>query len=174
MMESVLEFLKNTFTRELVGTTLALTFMLFGLLVLLIPVMPGLVIIWAAALGYGLYTGFTTLGWVMFGIMTVLMITGSLVDNVLMGASAHKEGAPWWVVGLAMLAAILGNFLLPVIGGVLAALLTLFLIEWARLKDARRALASMKGLLVGCGWAVAIRFIMGMVMIGLWLIWAWT
>jgi hypothetical protein len=27
---------------------------------------------------------------------------------------------------------------------------------------------------VGCGWAVAIRFIIGMVMIGLWMIWAWA
>jgi hypothetical protein len=57
---------------------------------------------------------------------------------------------------------------------VLAGLLTLFLVEWARRKDWHMALKSMKGMLVGWGWAFVIRFIMGMIMIGLWLIWAWA
>jgi len=78
------------------------------------------------------------------------------------------------VVLVALVAAVAGNFLLPIVGGFLAALATLFLLEWARLKDPRLAFNSMRGLVLGCGWAVAIRFIMGMVMIGLWLIWAWT
>ncbi len=173
-MEPVWEFFKETFTPEFISRAITLTFMVVGLLVLLVPILPGLVIIWAAALGYGIFMGFSTLGWVMFALMTILMIVGSVIDNLLMGTSAHKEGAPWWVVLLALLFAILGNFLMPIIGGVLAAMLVLFLLQWARLKDTRKALASMKGLLVGLGWSVAIRFIMGMVMIGLWLIWAWA
>ncbi len=151
--------------------TVALTAMLVGLLTL--PILPGLVIIWAAALGYGLAAGFGTLGWVMFALITVLMLGGSVVDNILMGTSAHKEGAPWWAIIVALLAAIAGNFALPIVGGILAALLALFLIEWIRLRDWRRALASMRGMLIGCGWAFVIRFIIGMVMIGLWMIWAW-
>jgi uncharacterized protein YqgC (DUF456 family) len=161
-------------TPDLVGRAVSLTFMLFGLAVLAIPILPWLVIIWAVALGYGVFAGFGTLGWVMFAIMTVLMVAGSFVDNVLMGASAHKEGAPWWVVLLALLAAIAGNFAIPIVGGVLAALLVLFLLQWARLHDPKKAFASMRGMLVGCGWAVVIRFIIGLVMIGLWMIWAWA
>jgi uncharacterized protein YqgC (DUF456 family) len=159
---------------DLIIKGITLTAMLVGLLVL--PLLPGLVIIWVAALGYGLAAGFGTLGWIMFAIITVLMIVGSLVDNVLMGTQAHKEGAPWWVILLAMLAAILGSFLIPVpiLGGILAALLTLFGIEWLRRKDWRKALASIRGMMIGWGWAFVVRFIIGMVMIGLWLIWAWV
>ncbi len=146
--------------------------MIVGMITL--PILPGLVIIWVASLGYGLVAHFGTLGWIMFAIITVLMLVGSILDNVLMGTSAHKEGAPWWSIVVAMLAAIAGNYALPIIGGILAALLTLFLIEWIRLKDWRRALSSMRGMLVGCGWAFVFRFIIGMVMIGLWLIWAWS
>jgi uncharacterized protein YqgC (DUF456 family) len=164
----------ETLTPELIGRTVTLTFMLFGLAVLLIPILPGLVIIWAAALGYGIFSSFGVLGWIMFAILSILMIVGSFVDNVLMGTSAHKEGAPWWVILLALVGAIAGNFLLPIVGGVLAALLTLFLVELARLRDSKKAFTSMKGMLVGCGWAVAIRFIIGLVMVGLWMIWAWT
>ena len=153
---------------------ITLTGMLVGLLV--VPILPGLVIIWVAALGYGLAAGFGVLGWVMFALITLLMLVGSVVDNILMGTSAHKEGAPWWVILLAMLAAILGSILIPVpiLGGILAALLTLFGIEWLRRKDWRKALASIKGMMIGWGWAFVIRFIIGMVMIGLWLIWAWV
>jgi uncharacterized protein YqgC (DUF456 family) len=159
---------------ELVYRITALIVMLVGLLV--IPLLPGLVVIWAAALGYGIATAFGTLGWVMFAIMTVLMILGSTLDNVLMGVKTHHEGAPWWVVLIALVAAVLGNFIIPIpiIGGILLALLVLFLLEWLRRKDWRNALAAMKGMLLGCGWAVVFRFIMGLLMIGLWLIWAWA
>jgi hypothetical protein len=153
---------------------ITLVMMAVGLLV--IPILPGLVIIWVSAIGYGFAAGFSTLGWIMLAMITILMAGGSILDNVLMGAQAHKEGAPWWVVLIAMAAAILGNFVIPIpiIGGILTALLVLFLIEWLRLKDASKALTSMKGMLVGCGWAVAFRVIIGLVMIGLWLIWAWA
>jgi uncharacterized protein len=153
---------------------IAIVMMAVGLLV--IPILPGLVIIWVSALGYGIAAGFGVLGWVMFALITVLMLAGSILDNVLMGARAHKEGAPWWAVLIAMAAAIVGSFVIPIpiIGGILAALLVLFLIEWARLKDAKKALNSMKGMLIGCGWAFVIRFIIGLVMIGLWMIWAWA
>jgi hypothetical protein len=156
--------------------TRAITIVMMAVGLLVIPILPGLVIIWVAALGYGIAAGFGALGWTMFALITVLMVGGSVLDNVLMGAQAHKEGAPWWVVLIAMVSAILGNFIIPIpiIGGILAALLVLFLIEWLRLKDARKALTSMRGMLVGCGWAVVFRVIIGLVMVGLWLIWAWA
>lgn len=159
---------------EQIARGIAMVMMAVGLLV--IPILPGLVIIWVAALGYGIAAGFGTLGWIMFAIITVLMLAGSILDNVLMGTQAHKQGAPWWAILIAMLAAILGSFLIPIpiVGGILSALLVLFLIEWLRLKDSKKALASMRGMLVGCGWAFIFRFIIGMVMIGLWLIWAWA
>jgi uncharacterized protein YqgC (DUF456 family) len=159
---------------DLVTKVITLVMMVVGLL--LIPILPGLVIIWASTLGYGVVAGFGLLGWIMFALITVLMVVGSILDNVLMGALAHKEGAPWWVVLVAMVSALIGNFVIPIpiLGGILAALLVLFLIEWLRLKDAKKALASMRGMLIGCGWAVAFRVIIGLVMIGLWLIWAWA
>jgi len=159
---------------EQVARGIAMLMMAVGLL--MIPILPGLVIIWVSALGYGIAVGFGMLGWVMTALITVLMLAGSILDNVLMGAQAHKEGAPWWVVLIAMAAAIIGSFVIPIpiIGGILAALLVLFLLEWMRLKNARKALASMRGMLVGCGWAFVFRFIMGLIMIGLWLIWAWA
>jgi len=153
---------------------LTLTFMLFGLFGLVIPIMPGLVIIWVAALGYGIAAGFGALGWIMFAIITLLMIAGSFIDNVLMGTQARQSGASWVSIAAALVFGLAGNFVLPVIGGLIAALLALFIAEWIRRKNWRESLKSVGGMAWGCGWAFMIRFIMGVVMIGLWLIWAWA
>ncbi len=163
-------------TLDYVIEWLVLAVMLFGLLGLIIPILPGLLIIWAAALGYGLYTGFDVAGWIIFAIQTILMLTGSFVDNILMGGRAYQEGAAWWSILLALLAAIIGQFVIPIpiIGGVLLAIIVLLLAEWARRRNFREGWKAVRGLLSGCGWAVTIRFIMGVVMIGLWMLWAWA
>ena len=153
---------------------LTLTFMLFGLFGLIIPVVPGLVIIWVAALGYGIAAGFGTLGWIMFAIISLLMVAGSVIDNILMGTQARQSGASWVSIAAALVFGIAGNFVLPVIGGLIAALLALFFAEWIRRKNWRESLKSVRGMAWGCGWAFVIRFIMGVVMIGLWMIWAWA
>jgi len=153
---------------------LTLTFMLFGLFGLIIPVVPGLVIIWVAALGYGIAASFGTLGWIMFAIISLLMVAGSVIDNVLMGTQARQSGASWVSIAAALVFGIAGNFVLPVIGGLIAALLALFIAEWIRCKNWRESLKSVRGMAWGCGWAFVIRFIMGVVMIGLWLVWAWA
>jgi len=44
-------------------TVLTFIAMLTGLLGLIVPVFPGLVIIWLAAIAYGFVNGFGTLGW---------------------------------------------------------------------------------------------------------------
>lgn len=154
-----------------------LTVMLFGLFSLvLLPILPGLVIIWVAALIYGWVTGFATIaGIILFVIITVLMIAGGLVDNLLMGASAHKTGASLTSVTIALVAGMIGSIFLPVFGGILLSLIALFGLEYFRRRNWREAFESTKGMAMGCGWAVVLRFFMGLVMIGLyggWVYWA--
>jgi uncharacterized protein YqgC (DUF456 family) len=148
-----------------------LAVMLFGLLGLIIPVLPGLVIIWVPALVYGLVTGFNWVSAILFGVMTLLMILGNLVDNFIMGARARVQGASWLAIGVALAAGVLGSIVFPPFGGLIAALLGLFAVEMLRLKDLRRALESTKSMAVGCGWAAIIRFGIGVIMILLWGAW---
>lgn len=152
-----------------------LAIMLFGLLGLIIPVLPGLVIIWVPALVYGLVTGFNWTSGLLFAGMTVLMIVGNLVDNLVMGAKAKQQGASWLAIGVALAAGILGSIAFPPFGGIIAALIGLFAVEMLRLKDLQLAFESARSMAVGCGWAAVIRFGMGIVMIllwGAWVLWA--
>ena len=148
--------------------------MVVGWLSLLIVIVPGLVIMWVGALGYGLATGFDTTGWIIFAILTVLMIVGSLIDNLLMGASARQKGASWWSLGAAWVGALVGTIILPPIGGLIFALLALFLVEYFRLKDTKKAFDSSTSLATGCGWAVGVRLAIGFVMLILWILWAFV
>jgi uncharacterized protein YqgC (DUF456 family) len=144
---------------------------LVGLVSLVIPILPGLVIIWIANLVYGITAGFTVWGWVIFAINTILMIVGSLVDNITMGASAKMTGASWLGVGLSLVAGLVGSLLFPPLGGLVAALMVLFVVEIIRLRDFKRAGNSTASMALGCGLAIVIRFAMGLVMIGLWSVW---
>lgn len=147
---------------------ITLVIMLVGLFGLAIPILPGLVIIWVAALVYWIVTGFTLTSGILLAVITVLMVAGSLVDNVIMGATARQKGASWLAIGVALVLALVGSLALPPFGGIIAALIGLFGVEYYRLKDWRKAMDSTKSMAVGCGWAALIRFSMGMVMILLW------
>lgn len=157
--------------REVAFPLILLAFMLVGLLGVIIPILPGLVMIWAAALVYGLVMGFEGGGIALFALITVLMLIGSVVDNVLMGGSARRSGASWVAVGVALLGALAGSLLWPPLGGLLLALVGIFAVEYLRLRDWRKALDSTRGLAVGCGWAVVVRALIALLMIGLWLVW---
>jgi len=147
--------------------------MLFGLFGLIIPIFPGNVVIWVTALVYGLIFGFGRLGGIMFGIITLLMVAAVLADNLLMGAKAREKGAAWKSIILALLAGVVGTFVFPPIGGIIAAPLVLFLMEFQRLGDSAEATEVVKALLIGWGLAFVVRFGLGVVMVALWGIWAY-
>jgi uncharacterized protein YqgC (DUF456 family) len=148
-------------------------FMLVGLFGLIVPVFPGLVVMWLAALGYGVASGFSTLGIVLFVIITVLMLAGSLGDNLLMGMGARKGGASWVTIAVALVAGVIGTLLLPPIGGLIAAPAAVLLLEYQRLGDWQKAMAALRGLATGWGLSFVVRFLLGVIIQLLWWLWVW-
>jgi uncharacterized protein YqgC (DUF456 family) len=146
--------------------------MLFGLFGLIIPIFPGNVVMWVAALIYGLIFGFGKLGGIMFAIISFLMLAAVLADNLLMGAKARQYGAAWSSIILALVAGVVGTFVFPPVGGIIAAPLVLFLMEFLHLGDSAGATKVVKALLIGWGLAFVVRFGLGLVMVVLWGIWA--
>jgi uncharacterized protein YqgC (DUF456 family) len=144
--------------------------MLVGLLGLIVPIFPGLVIIWLAALVYSLIkvSAMTTLGWFLFGIITILAVVGSLADNVLMGAKALEYGASKRSIFLTLVIAIGVSLFLSPIGGLISAPFALYFLEKANGHTNEEAMNITKGLMTGWGWAFVVRFGLGIVMIVLW------
>ncbi len=146
--------------------------MVVGQLGLIIPIFPGNVVIWVAALVYGIVFGFGKLGGILFGIITLLMFAAVTADNLLMGAKAREKGAAWSSIFAALAAGVVFTFVFPPIGGVIAAPLVLYLMEFRRLGDSQQATEVVKALMLGLGLSFVARFILGLLMIGLW--GAWT
>jgi len=108
----------------------------------------------------------------MFALITLLMLAAVLADNFLMSAKAREKGAAWGSIILALTAGVVGTFLFPPVGGIVAAPLILYLMEYRRIGDSAEAWEVVRALLTGLGMAFVVRFGLGVIMIVLWGIWA--
>lgn len=148
----------------------------FGLFLVFFP---GLTISWLGHLVWVIYVGFNrghsqldfALTIAFFVINTLLMLIGSLTDNLLGAKKSRDAGVPWWEILVSWLGMLVGSFLLTPIGGIAVALGLLYILEYRRLnQDREKAWQATKALAFGYGLAAVIRLIMGFVMVCLWLI----
>jgi uncharacterized protein len=151
-----------------------LAVMVFGLLSLLTTIIPGLAIIWLAALAYGLLRGFNINGYILFGIITLIFIAGSVADNIFMGSTARQGGASWLSIAVALIGGLAGSLIWPPFGGLLLSFAGLFLVEIIRRRNWRLAWQSTRSMAAGCGMAVIARLAIGMVMIIIWAVWVYV
>jgi len=152
--------------------------LIVGLLGLIVPVFPGLVIMWLGTLVYALIQSsagnMTGWKWFLFGGITVLMITGSIADNLIIARKMRDKYIPWSSILWAFAAGIVASLFFTPLIGLVAAPAGLFLAESSRLKNRDAAIDSTKAYMIGWGWAFGARFLIGLVMIGFWMIWAWV
>ena len=157
--------------------TFTLFVLLVGLIGLVMPVFPGLVIMWLGTLLYALIQSsagnMTTWDWVIFGIITFLMIAGSVVDNIIIARKMRDHYIPWSSILFAFAAGIIASLFFTPLIGLVAAPVGLFLAETRRLKNRDDAWKSTKAYMIGWGWAFAARFVIGLIITGSWMLWAW-
>ena len=147
--------------------------MLFGLFGLIMPVFPGLVIIWLAALGFGIMGNFdSSLGWAMFGFISLLMLFGNTIDGILMAKKSLEHGAAKSSLVYAAIASVIVSLMFSPIAGLIAAPTVLYLAEKNQGHTPEEAKRITKGLMVGWGWGFVLRFGAGLIMIVLWIVWA--
>lgn len=155
-------------------TVLAAIAMAIGLAGTIVPVLPGLTVVWAAALIYGLVVGFGVGGAAVMAALTALLIvsfgTGLLIPKRLAdGADVGR-----WSQLIALVGAVVGFFVVPVVGLVLGALIGLFLAEYANHRTAPAAWAATVAVAKGFGLSALVDLALGVVMITLWGMWALT
>jgi uncharacterized protein YqgC (DUF456 family) len=163
---------------QVVLETLTFFALIVGLLGLIVPVFPGLVVMWLGTLLYALIQNaageMTGWKWAIFGIITVLMIAGSIVDNLIIAYKMRDKYIPWSSILFAFAAGIVASIFFTPLIGLVAAPVGLFLAENRRLKNNEEAIASTKAYMIGWGWAFGFRFLIGLAILGLWMLWAWV
>lgn len=145
--------------------------MVVGLVGAVIPVLPDIVLIWGAALGYGLLVGWGESGLWLFGIITLLGLAGLFAEIWVSGTGARISGASIWSVLGGLAVGAIGLILAGPLGGVIGILLGAFLIEYMHLKDVNKAARATLGMGLGCGASLWIKLILGLGMIIIWVVW---
>ncbi|MDP2777817.1 MAG: DUF456 domain-containing protein, partial [Anaerolineales bacterium] len=105
--------------------TLTLFVLLAGLAGLLIPVFPGLTIMWIGTLIYALVQSatdsMTWVGWALFTIITLLMIGGNIADSFIIAKHVREKNVPWSSIIWAFAAGIIVSLFFTPLGGMAAA-----------------------------------------------------
>ena len=136
------------FWLDVVLQSLTLFFLLVGLVGLVIPVFPGLTVMWIATLVYAILqqiSGLMTIwDWILFSLITILMVVGNIIDNIIIARHVREREVPWISIIFGFLAGLIASLFFTPIIGIVAAPAGLFLAELYRLKDRKIAFESMR------------------------------
>lgn len=159
---------------DVVWSILAIVVMLVGLAGIIIPVIPGLLVIWATALIYGFAVGWDAVGVTVMVLLTVIVIVSIVTGILLPKREADEAGASRLSQYGAIVGAIIGFFTIPVVGVFVGALIGILTVELLAKGNWDEAWTATIGLAKGLGLSVVIDLLLGMVMISAWSIWAAT
>jgi len=156
---------------ETLVTILAGATMLVGLVGIVVPVLPGLVLIWLGALGYGLLVGWGGSGPWLFALITLLGAAGTGAEIWVTSAGARVAGASMWSVAAGVALALFGIVFFNLVGAVIGLVVGTLVAEYYRLRDWRKAITSAGGTAAGCGVSYGVKMLLGLMMIGAWVAW---
>ncbi|MBN1266176.1 MAG: DUF456 domain-containing protein [Anaerolineales bacterium] len=151
-------------------TVVAGLLMLIGVLGVVIPVLPDIVLIWLAALGYGLIVGWGTWGGWIFAGITLMAVIAIASDFWASGVGAKVGGASMRSILIGIVLGLIGLIFTP-IGAVVGFLAGVFISEYVRLQDAEKALRGVLGVSIGYGASFGVKLGLSLFMIAAWLVW---
>ena len=135
------------------GFGLAVAFILVGIVGIVVPILPGMLLVWFTILVYAWRTGFEAVGWPSFIFITIIALVTGLSNIWLPLLGAQKTGAAKRALFLGVIGAIAGTFIipLPILGTVIGYAIGVFLGEFMKVRDWRLALKASVGGVAGWG-----------------------
>ncbi|MCR8578304.1 DUF456 domain-containing protein [Streptomyces sp. Isolate_219] len=142
--------------------------MLLGLLGVLVPGIPGPLIVWAGVMWWTLSEK-SALAWVVLMAATALLLLNQVLKWLLPARNLRAVGTPYRALFLAGVAGIVGFFVIPVIGGLLGSVGGLYLLERIRLGSHGDAWASTRTALRAIGLSVLVELFACLLVVGAWI-----
>jgi uncharacterized protein YqgC (DUF456 family) len=102
-----------------------------GLVGVVVPLLPGALLAWAAILVWGVTIG-TSTGWAVVGMATAVLAVGQIVKYAIPGRGLRADGVPNRSLIIGGLVAIVGFFVIPVVGVVIGFVLGIYASEFQR------------------------------------------
>ncbi|MCA1223268.1 DUF456 domain-containing protein [Streptomyces sp. 8L] len=142
--------------------------MLLGLLGVLVPGVPGQAIVWAAVLWWALSDTSTT-AWVVLMVATALLLVNQALRPLLPSRRTSRTGAPRRSVAVGGASAVVGFFVLPVVGGVAGFVGGVYEEERRRLGSHRDGWASTRTLMRGAGIPLLVELYASLLAVAAWI-----
>ena len=112
-------------------TLLAAALVAVGLIGIVVPILPGSVLVVAGILVWTVATGGPT-AWIVFAVATVVVASGAIVKYVVPGRRLELAGVPGSTQWVGVLLGVVGFFVVPVVGLFLGFVLGVYLAEVRR------------------------------------------
>lgn len=142
-----------TGTNVLVALAIAL-----GMVGIVVPGLPGSVLVIGAILVWALVLGSTT-GWVVFGVAAMFVVVGTVVKYAVPGRRLKRDGILTSTLLAGAVLGVVGFFVIPVVGLPIGFVLGIYLAEWRRLGSHDRAWPSTVAALKAVGLSILIEFV---------------
>ncbi|MGI9528323.1 MAG: DUF456 domain-containing protein [Acidimicrobiia bacterium] len=142
--------------------------MVVGVAGTLLPVVPGLWLIWAAGVVYAVVAVDGATMWALIVSMTVLAIAGTAAGYLLPQRQASSVGVPWWGQILSAGAAVVGMFVIPVVGAAVGFVVGVFVVMVARTRRLGEAVTATWATIKAMALASGAQFVVGLLMLTLW------
>jgi uncharacterized protein len=146
----------------LVGIAIAV-----GLVGIVVPVLPGVVLILAAIVVWAVVEG-GVVAWTACAVAVAILAAAEALKYALPGRRLRVEGIPTSTLLIAAALGVVGFFVIPVVGIVVGFVGGVYLAEVGRLKDPRRAWRSTATAIGAVGLSIAIELLGGLLAAAAW------
>ncbi|MCA9938849.1 MAG: DUF456 domain-containing protein [Anaerolineales bacterium] len=126
-------------------------FMLLGVVGVIVPVFPGMLLVWLSLLGYAIFDGFHAIGWGLFLVLSLFALATGTADLWLPLVGAKATGASRRGMIYGTVGALAGFLIFNLPGAIIGYALGVVLGEYQRHGDWRQALRASMGGLAGMG-----------------------
>jgi uncharacterized protein YqgC (DUF456 family) len=120
-----------------------------GLIGVVVPLLPGALLVWSAIVVWGVTVG-TATGWAVVGVASALIAAGQIVKYTIPGRRLRTDGVPNRSLVVGGLVAVVGFFVVPVVGVLIGFVLGIYASEVQRV-GARTAWPSTQAALRAVG-----------------------
>ena len=143
--------------------------MMVGLVGVVVPGIPGLLLVAAVAAVWA-FDQPEDRAWVVFGVVLVVLMLGTIAKYVLPSRTLRDAGAPRSTLVIGVLAAVVGFFVIPVVGLLIGAVLGVYLAELRRLRDGTAARRSTVATAKAIGIGLVLELVAGVVAVAIWFV----
>lgn len=159
---------------EALAFGVAVAMIAVGVVGTIIPILPGIFLIWLSVLAYAIIEGFKSIDWFTFVVITLIALVAGTADIWLSALGAKTTGASRRAMFLGFIGSIIGMILgtfipIPIFGNLIGSVLGyaagLLLGQYHKYKDWNKALKAGLGGVAGWGVATAVQFAGGILIL---------